>query len=460
MLMQALPTPADNPSPQGEGQSARRRGACPGLCAPMPTGDGLLVRLRPIGTVPLAAFAGLCAASRAHGSGVVEITARGSIQVRGLSAASAPRFAAAVAALGVAAEDGVPVLTSALAGLDPTEILDTEALAADLRRALARSSHAARLAPKISVAVDGGGVLGLDALAADVRLHAESGDSMASLRIAVGGDGASATQLGVVAPANGVEAAIRLLAVMAGRDPDLRARDILKGEGIAPFQKALASCPALCGASTSDAEVNDVDGRDRPGQDDLGTGRAVFGVHRLRDGSFARGVGLAFGHTQASALEFLAEAADTAGASGMRTAPGRVLVAIGLTDEAAASFAAAAERLGFIVCADDPRRHVVACAGAPLCASAHIAARAMAPVLAASVAPGRDDSFTIHVSGCPKGCALPAPAALTIVGTESGCALVSNGLTHDAPFAVVAASDLPATVARHARMATEERGHV
>ena len=38
----------------------RRRGACPGLSAPMPTGDGLLVRLHPIGTIPLAAFAELC----------------------------------------------------------------------------------------------------------------------------------------------------------------------------------------------------------------------------------------------------------------------------------------------------------------------------------------------------------------------------------------------------------------
>ena len=73
-----------------------RRGACPGLSAPMPTGDGLLVRLRPIGTVSLAAFKALCAAARQYGNGVVEITARGSIQVRGLSAASAPHFADAV----------------------------------------------------------------------------------------------------------------------------------------------------------------------------------------------------------------------------------------------------------------------------------------------------------------------------------------------------------------------------
>ena len=86
------------------------RGACPGLSAPMLTGDGLLVRLLPIGAVPLAAFASLCAAAREHGNGIVEITARGSIQVRGLNAASAPRFADAVAALNITAADGIPCL--------------------------------------------------------------------------------------------------------------------------------------------------------------------------------------------------------------------------------------------------------------------------------------------------------------------------------------------------------------
>src|ERR1700733_7599829 len=120
-----------------------RRGACPGLSAPMETGDGLLVRLLPIGTMALSSFAELCAAARKHGNGVIEITARGSIQVRGLSAASAPQFAVAVAALGIAVADGNPILSNALAGLDPEELLDAGGLAAELRHALARTPLAA-----------------------------------------------------------------------------------------------------------------------------------------------------------------------------------------------------------------------------------------------------------------------------------------------------------------------------
>src|ERR1019366_6348542 len=150
-----------------------RRGACPGLSAPMSTGDGLLVRLLPIGTMPLDAFAQLCAAARTYGNGIVEVTARGSIQIRGLNAASAPRFAETVAALGIAAVDGVPVLTNALAGLETNEILDPSALAVDLRRAVAHAALTASLAPKVSVVIDGGGALHLDELSADVRLRAE-----------------------------------------------------------------------------------------------------------------------------------------------------------------------------------------------------------------------------------------------------------------------------------------------
>ena len=60
----------------------------------------------------------------------------------------------------------------------------------------------------------------------------------------------------------------------------------------------------------------------------------------------------------------------------MRTAPGRVLLAIGIRAADVAAFIAAAERLGFIISPDDPRRRVIACTGAPGCASAYMPARA------------------------------------------------------------------------------------
>jgi precorrin-3B synthase len=429
----------------------RKRGACPGLSAPMPTGDGLLVRLRPTGTVSLAAFAALCAAARRHGNGVIEITSRGSIQIRGLSAASAPEFAADIAALDIAAEDGVAALSNPLAGLDAEEILDAGALAADLRRALMQRSMAEKLSAKVSVAVDGGGAINLANVSADIRLSAYSRDGETMLAVAVGGDDANSVLLGSVAAVDGVEAATRLLDVLARRGRDARARNVLASEGIAPFRDALSSCPALCRASTSyvRSETKDVDGRDIGERSDAvlrtampGHDGGVIGLHPLRDGSLGCGVGLAFGHADADPLERLIDAANATSAHGFRAAPGRALIAVALAPNTAAAFVAAAEKLGFIVRADDPRRSIIACAGAPICASAHIASRALAPRIAGLA------KFPIHISGCAKGCAHAAPAALTVVGTPEGCALIANGSARDAPFAVVRSDELPAAIAR------------
>ncbi|MGH6674518.1 MAG: precorrin-3B synthase [Xanthobacteraceae bacterium] len=467
------------PTPKGGGQEGRRRRACPGLSAPMQTGDGLLVRLMPIGTIPLAALAKLCAAARLYGNGIMEITARGNIQVRGLSAASAPRFAAAVAALDLAAEDSVPVYTDPLAGLTPDEMLDSGKLAVDLRRAVTQRSLAARLSPKVSVAIDGGGALGLDQLTADVRLRAEVINGDPALEVSVGGDATNAATIGLVALAHGVETAVRLLDVIAQRGRDARARDIAREEP-ASFRAAISdlflspnkpSCPASRRTSTSYGNAKDGDGRNisersdavlrtaMPGHD-AGSHSEVIGAHRLRGGLLAVGLAPVFGHADASSLDDLVEAAQMAGAAGIRTAPARSLIVIGLASDALASFTAAAERLGFIVRSDDPRRHVVACSGAPFCASGHIAARTVAPAVAEAVAQFRGDSFTIHVSGCAKGCAHSAPAALTISGTPDGCALIADGVARDAPFAVVGTNELSAAIAKHAHERTQEARHV
>lgn len=434
---------------------SRLRGACPGLSTPMPTGDGLLVRMLPIGTIALEDFGTLCVAAREHGNGVIEITARGSIQVRGLSAESAPRFADAIATLNIAAADGIRVLSNALAGLDCEEVFNADTLAADLRCALAQASLGTRLAPKVSVVIDGGGALTLDGLAADVRLRAEQANGQIALRIGIGGDGTNSVPLGIVRPADGVEAAVRMLDVIAQHGRDARARNILATEGPDVFRAALADLVPTPARPRAGGD-REIASRLRESTQKV----EAIGTHRLRDGSLACGIGLAFGHADATAMENLADAAKAAGASGIRTAPGRVLIIVGLARHTVPSFVAAAERLGFIDRADDPRRRVIACAGAPVCTFAHIATRTMAPGIAATAAPFLDAAFTIHLSGCTKGCAHPAPAALAVVGTAEGCALVADGSARDVPLTVVATDELAAAITRYAREAIREHRHV
>ncbi len=407
----------------------RRRGACPGLSAPMATGDGLLARLMTGATIGLAAAAALCAAARRHGNGIIEITARGSIQVRGLTTASAPAFADAVAALAIDLADGVPILTDPLAGLAPARVpaIDAHAPAAALRQRLAASSFADLLGPKVSVVIDGGSALHLDAVRADLRLRANVG--LAGWHVALGGDAASATPIGLVASTDAVESLMRLIENLARHGPQLRARDVILRHGPTAFRSAIAD--VLIEASNPVA---------RPPSDPLG-------LHPLRDGSAALGVGLAFGHTDGDALAGLIEAAARVNASGLRTAPGRALLIIGIAADTAPALAARAESLGFITRRDDPRRAIVACAGAPICAAAEIPARTLAPLIVSAAASLLDGSLTLHLSGCPKGCAHPGACALTIVGNQDGCGLVVDGSAHQPPGVTIAEADLPASLA-------------
>lgn len=422
--------------------SARfRRGTCPGLSEPMLTGDGLLVRLTTTGaTIACEAFAALCAAARGHGNGVVEITSRGSIQIRGLSENSAQRFAAAVATIDMQISGGVPVLCDPLAGLDAGEVLDACSIAAKMRDAIAGMAVAGALGPKVSVAVDGGGALHLDAIAADVRFcAATAGGGQVLFDVGVGGDAATATPIGCVEPEQVATAALLLLELIAARGHEARAREIAIAEGPIVFRRVL-------GNILLDRRPPTV----RPRADPVG-------IHPLRDGRVAVGFGLAFGHADSIALESLALAGRQAGAASVRTAPDRTLLLIGVAPERVLRLADVAGQLGFVVRADDPRRRVMACAGAPICASAEIPARAIAPNLASIVAMAMDGGVTAHISGCAKGCACPRSLPLTIVGIDGRCGIVMNGSARDQPIAIVTLEALPRVLLRLAEAAETSR---
>jgi precorrin-3B synthase len=382
----------------------------------MPTGDGLLVRLMPAAPVPLDAMTGLCEAAARHGNGIIEITARGSLQVRGLTPRSAPLFAAAVADLGIDAQEGVPVI----AGFDDDA---AHLLAVALRRAIAQARLA--LSPKVSVVVDGGGALHLDGLSADVRLRAGgpeqalrfhlgiSGGARGKHTAVAGGDVPPTTWLGTVAPEDAAGAVLQILTMIAAHGPAARAADIPAHTGCAAFPAVEPAAPPPPRKRVE-----------------------MIGVHAMRGGAVALGAGLAFGHTQADALADLMQEAVRHGVRAARPAPDRTLLLTGVSALDVHGLMTVAARSGFVVDADDPRRRIAACPGAPACASGLIPARALAFAAAPDFAPiletGRK-GVCVHISGCPKGCAHPGPAALTIIGTPQGCGVVHYGAAHETP---------------------------
>lgn len=380
-----------------------RRGACPAFLAPMETGDGLVLRLVPAdGMLTSTQLAGLAAAARTFGNGMMEVTARGSLQLRGLTAETVAPLQDTILGLGITPRLGRAIDISPLSGLDPEEIADARPLARRIREGIARLEE--RLGPKVSVVVDGGGAVSLDGQKADVRLKAGRGPEGVVWSVTVGG-GRAASCTEAEAAGRAVEALTRLAAL--GRRA--RATD-------------LPGC-----TRTPDAV----------------TARTPLGRISLADGTFAFGIGLPFGAGEAGLFAAVAEAAEAAGARDLRPAPERVLIATGLDGRGAEAFAAAAERLGCLAAANDPRAFVAACPGAPACASAHFPARELAPRVAAALAPLLDGTVSVHLSACTKGCAHPAPTTLAFVGMDGGIALVHEGAPARAAGPLRPAAHLP-----------------
>jgi len=231
----------------------------------------------------------------------------------------------------------------------------------------------------------------------------------------------------MIAPERVVDVVLGLLREIAAHGPAARAADVIGARSIEVIRSAFDIEPSPAPAPRPPAEM--------------------IGRHPLRDSLLALGVALPFGHAEAAALADLTRLAAAHGARSICPAPDRALMLIGVPPRHAAALAGAAERLGFVVRPGDPRRRIVACSGAPACASGFIDARRIAAALSPQLA-GLGAGIAVHVSGCAKGCAHPAAVALTVVGDEHGCGIVRNGTARAMPLYHIALYGLAAEVAR------------
>jgi precorrin-3B synthase len=407
-----------------------RRGACPALSAPMQTGDGLLVRLNPAtdGLAP-SRLIDLCEAALRHGNGIVEVTARGSFQIRGLTEESARRLALEVDMLGIPVRTGVPVETGPLAGLDPDEIADPRPLAQAIRAAIANAGLAPRLGPKVSVVVDGGGGLTMNEIIADVRLVAKRRNEDVLWNLSIAGDASTAKPLGLVSQNEALDAVLSILQAIAALGREGRAKDLPDGT-----------------PTTSPAPREN---------------HSPVAVFPLTDDAYCIGIGLPFGSVEAKKIIALAREASALGAMEIRLAPQRALLFFGLPLSACEKLQATATELGFVTRSGDPRTKIAACPGAPACASGMIETRKIAEDVAKNHAELFDSSITLHVSGCIKGCAHPTAATLTVVGDEKGAGLVVGGTAKSLPVGYTPSYDAArginrvATVVRAAQQSGE-----
>jgi len=153
------------------------KGYCPGARHPMASGDGLLVRAKIIGSAlsseqarEIADIASSC------GNGLIDLSQRAQLQLRGLSEATLDEALRRLDAIGLLAPDAATesvlnILASPLAGLDAATF-DANELARRLARAIADDPTLRALPGKFLFLLDDASALGLADAAADIRLEA------------------------------------------------------------------------------------------------------------------------------------------------------------------------------------------------------------------------------------------------------------------------------------------------
>lgn len=351
-------------SPPPPAPAPKVYGWCPSALRPMMSGDGLVVRIRPpMGRLSRPQAGAVAALSRRFGNGILDLSARASLQLRGVRPEDHAALIAALQDHGLVERDaGVEARRNLLLTPFWTAGDRSQRIAADLTARLA-AAPGLDLPGKFGFAVDAGDSPVLQQVAADIRIEG-AGEAL-TLR------------------ADGADLALPVTEQTAAAAAIALARWFL-AEGGAPEGRG---------------RMHRLIARRGPPSAHDATG--ATSAYTAAPGPLAGGrlVALEFGQLPAATLAALANAAP------LRLTPWRMLLLEGVSDIAALP--------GLILETPDPRLQVSACTGAPGCLQAQAQTRALARDLAPMLPAG----LHLHVSGCAKGCAHPGAADLTLTAT-------------------------------------------
>lgn len=369
---------------------------CPGVLRLHAAADGALARVRlPGGRLDAIGLRAL-AALATTGNGLVELTSRANVQVRGLrdgAAADAADLLWRAGLLPSPAHDRVRnVMASPLGDRHPAAGLPTDALVTALDSGLRADAALAELSGRFLFAVrDASGTLGA-VPRADVALVVEG----SQLRLHL--DGAPTTLTAAPNAGSGLALdAARAFLALAGDDGGRvwHVRDLVDG----PARIATR----LGGGLSGEPAVAD------------GQPLAV-GVLAQADGARAVTALPPLGRVSISALRTLAALAPDAG---VRVGPARTLSVLDVPQAEVAAVQAELDALGFVTAPDSGWPGLTACAGLGACANARVDVRAAATARAAVRRPG---AVVEHWCACERACGR-TDRALSVIATADGLSI-------------------------------------
>ena len=407
-----------------------RRGddRCPGVLRLHDAEDGALARVRVPGGVLSATQLEALGAGAALGNGLIELTGRANLQLRGLPADAGRELAELLAGAGMLPSLGHErmrnILASPLPGRHPHALADTDPVVGELDRRLCAEPALGALPGRFLFAVDDGSGLAL-AQEADAALAATAPAEFALL---VAGRRVS----GPAGPAAVLEAARAFLAERTAQGSSAWRVCELEG-GALPVARRLGSPLDPAGPEPRGPQpLRGVEPR----------AAVAPGPLLQRDGRFAVTALAPLGRLDREGIAPLAALAREHGA--LRLSPWRTLTVLDVPEPRVGVVARSLEELGLATALDSGWAGLSACAGLGACANARVDVRAAAVRRAAARAP---EAPSEHWSGCERRCGEPPGAPVTVTAVREGLVVTSPAhagrVVSDADEAIATLGEVP-----------------
>jgi precorrin-3B synthase len=381
---------------------------CPGALRLHAAGDGLLARIRlPGGRLRSHQLAAVARAAEL-GNGLIELTGRANLQVRGLpqdAAGELSRLLSEAGLLPSPEHDRVRnVLASPLAGRHPAALAPTDEIVAELDRGLCAEEALARLPGRFLFAVDDGSGLALGH-GADVTLAARAGEDF---HLLLAGTPTSVR----VGPSQGAAAALaaaRAFVLERARQHAERAWRI------AELSDGPARVATRLGAELRPtAAAGSSDGLHAPG----GPPRSGVspGAVPQRDGRTALTALVPLARLERERARQLADLVERHGVGELRLSPWRTITILDLPEEHVPAAAAGLASLGLVL-EEGGWSGLSACSGLGACTQAREDVRAAARARVAC----RDGASGVeHWSACERRCGERADARVAVAAQADG----------------------------------------
>lgn len=349
-------------------------------------------------------------------SGVLEITNRANLQLRGVRAEASNELieillAAALGPLSPGSDDVRNVLVNPTFGIDREQIIDTTALATRTLELLQTESRFHQLSPKFSISIDGGERAAMLEHPHDIWLSAIGANEPMFVFGFAGCPQQRESAIAVVPAAHALELIEATLHVFldVARAEQTRMHHLLAEVPVAQLLDRLRQRLSF--------ELLPID---QSWQRARAEGFAHIGINAQRQSDFSYvGAAPLLGRINAMQLRAIAQIAQTFGDGTLRMTPFQSVLLPNIAQNVAGQVAIQLSELELAINASDERVHVIACSGSRGCAKAHADTKADALQLMQALGEAIQ-ATSVHLTGCERSCAAAHTAPFTLLAVAEG----------------------------------------